>query len=57
LGDMRDLQRFAGLASGSPQVENGKRGKKHPPGYRHRKEKLLGAAIAAHHDLKYAGVR
>ena len=57
LGDMRDLQRFAGLASGPPQVENGKRGKKHPPGYRHRKEKLLGAAIAAHHDLKYAGVR
>jgi CHAD domain-containing protein len=57
LGDMRDLQRFAGLASGSPQVENGKRGKKHPPGYRHRKEKLLGAAIAAHHDLKCAGVR
>ncbi|MCK1517287.1 CHAD domain-containing protein [Bradyrhizobium sp. 190] len=57
LGDMRDLERFAGLASGSPQVENGKRGKKHPPGYRHRKEKLLGAAIAAHHDLKYARVR
>ena len=57
LGDMRDLKRFAELASGSPQVENGKRGKKHPPGYRHRKEKLLGDAIAAHHDLKYAGVR
>lgn len=57
LGDMRDLERFAGLASGSPQVENGKRGKKHPPGYRHRKEKLLGDAIAAHHDLKSAGVR
>ena len=57
LGDMRDLKRFADLASGSPQVENGKRGKKHPPGYRHRKEKLLGDAIAAHHDLKYAGVR
>ena len=57
LGDMRDLKRFADLASGSPQVENGKRGKKHPPGYRQRKEKLLGDAIAAHHDLKYAGVR
>ena len=57
LGDMRDLERFADLASGSPQVENGKRGKKHPPGYRHRKEKLLGAAIAAHHDLKSAGIR
>jgi CHAD domain-containing protein len=57
LGDMRDLERFAGLANGRPEAENGKRGKKHPPGYRHRKEKLLGAAIAAHHDLKYAGVR
>ena len=56
LGDMRDLKRFAELASGSPQVENGKRGKKHPPGYRHRKEKLLGDA---HRRLittsKYAG--
>jgi len=56
LGDMRDLERFAGLASGSPQAENGKRGKKHPPGYRSRTEKLLGAAIAAHRDLKNAGV-
>ena len=56
LGDMRDLERFAGLASGSPQVENAKRGKKHPPGYRQRKEKLLGAAIAAHRDLKHAEV-
>ena len=56
LGDMRDLKQFAELASGSPQVENSKRGKKHPPGYRHRKEKLLGDAIAAHHDLKCAGV-
>ena len=54
LGDMRDLQRFAGLASGSPQVENGKRGKKHPPGYRHRRDKLLGDAIAAHRDLMHA---
>jgi CHAD domain-containing protein len=56
LGDMRDIERFAGLASGSPQVENAKRGKKHPPGYRQRKEKLLGAAIAAHRDLKHAEV-
>ena len=55
LGDMRDLERFAGLAGGSPQAENGKRGKKHPPGYRHRREKLLGDAIAAHRDLKHAG--
>jgi CHAD domain-containing protein len=57
LGDMRDLERFAGLAGGSPQVEDGKRGKKHPPGYRHRRDKLLGDAIAAHRDLKHAGVR
>jgi len=56
LGDMRDLERFAGLANGSPQAENGKRGKKHPPGYRDRREKLLGAAIAAHRDLKHARV-
>ena len=56
LGDMRDLERFAGLAGGSPQADNGKRGKKHPPGYRHRREKLLGVAIAAHRDLKHAGV-
>ena len=56
LGDLRDLKRFAGLANGSLQAEDGKRGKKHPPGYRRRKEKLLGAAIAAHRDLKHAGV-
>jgi CHAD domain-containing protein len=56
LGDMRDLERFAGLAGGSPQADNGKRGKKHPPGYRHRREKLLGVAMAAHRDLKHAEV-
>jgi CHAD domain-containing protein len=56
LGDLRDLKRFAGLANGSLQAENGKRGKKHPPGYRRQKEKLLGAAIAAHRDLQQAGV-
>lgn len=55
LGDMRDLERFAGLAGGSPQADNGKRGKKHPPGYRRRREKLLGVAVAAHLDLKRAG--
>jgi len=54
LGDMRDIERFAGLASGPPRVENGKRDRKHPPGYRHRREKLLDAAIAAHRDLKHA---
>jgi CHAD domain-containing protein len=57
LGDMRDLERFADLANGSSQAENGKRSKKHPPGYRHQREKLLGAAIAAHRDLEHAGVR
>jgi CHAD domain-containing protein len=55
LGDMRDLERFAGLAGGSPQAENDKRGKAQPPGYAHRREKLLGDAIAAHRDLKHAG--
>jgi CHAD domain-containing protein len=57
LGDLRDLERLAGLARGSPQAENGKRGNKHPPGYPHRKEKLLGAAITAHRDLKHARLR
>jgi CHAD domain-containing protein len=57
LGDMRDLERFAGLAGGSPQAENGTRGKKPPPGYDHRREKLLGDAIAAYRDLKHAEAR
>jgi CHAD domain-containing protein len=57
LGDLRDLERLAGLARGSPQAENGKRGKKHPPGYPHRREKLLGVAITAHRDLKHARLR
>ena len=57
LGDIRDLERFADLAVGSPQAENGKRGKKHPPGYPDRREKLLDAAIAAHRDLKHARLR
>ena len=55
LGDMRDLERFAGLADGRPEAENGKRGKKHPPGYRDRREKMFDAAIAACRDLKHAG--
>jgi len=54
LGDLRDLERLAGLARGSPQAENGNRGKKHPPGYPNRREKLLDAAITAHRDLKHA---
>ena len=57
LGDMRDLERFAGLAGGSPQAENGKGRKERPPGYDHRREKLLGDAIAAYRDLKHAEAR
>ena len=57
LGDLRDLERLAGLARGSPQAEDGKRGKKHPPGYPRRRQKLLGDAIAAHRDLKHARLR
>jgi CHAD domain-containing protein len=57
LGDMRDLERFAALADGSAQADNDRRGKRHPPGYRARREKLLEAAIAAHRDLKQAGLR
>ncbi|OCK60579.1 CHAD domain-containing protein [Bradyrhizobium sp. LMTR 3] len=54
LGDLRDLKRFAGLASRSPRAENGKRSKVSPPGYRHRREELLGAAIASYRELKHA---
>jgi hypothetical protein len=46
LGDLRDLKRFADLADSG--------GEKHPPGYRHRKEKLLNAAIEAYRG--FAGV-
>ena len=49
LGDLRDLQRFAGLASDGPQAKKDKARK--PPGYRRRKEKLLGAALASHRDM------
>jgi CHAD domain-containing protein len=54
LGDLRDLKRFADLAGGLSPVEGGNRGK--PPGYRRRKDKLLGDAIAAHSDLEQAAV-
>jgi CHAD domain-containing protein len=54
LGDLRDLERFADLAERSSQPENGKQDKKHPPGYSHHKEKLIGAAITAYRDLKHA---
>ncbi|NOJ50425.1 CHAD domain-containing protein [Bradyrhizobium archetypum] len=55
LGDLRDLRRFAGLADGSPQTDSGKRAKKRPPGYGHRRQKLFDAAIAAHRDLEHCG--
>jgi CHAD domain-containing protein len=54
LGDLRDLKRFADLAAQSPRPREGEHGKK-PPGYRRQKQKLLGAAIEAHRDLKQAG--
>jgi CHAD domain-containing protein len=57
LGDMRDLKRFADLADGLPTAEHGKRGGKHLPGYRQRKQKLLDAAIAAYRDFRHAGAR
>jgi CHAD domain-containing protein len=44
LGDLRDVERLAGLA-----------GKKLPPGYRGRKDMLLEAASEAYRDLKQAG--
>ncbi|MEH2627029.1 CHAD domain-containing protein [Bradyrhizobium sp. AZCC 1719] len=53
LGDLRDLRRFAGLVSHSPRAESGKRSKV-PPGYRHRRKVLLGAAIASYRELKQA---
>lgn len=50
LGDMRDLERLADLVGRLPSNRNGK---SRPPGYRRRTEKLLGAAIAAHRELKH----
>jgi hypothetical protein len=50
LGDLRDLKRFASLAGDGPQAKKDK-AKKHPPGYRRRKEKLLGAALASHREI------
>lgn len=54
LGDMRDLERLADLVGRLPSARNIKPGKSRPPGYRRRTEKLLGAAIAAHRELKHA---
>jgi len=51
LGDMRDFERFARLSSAD------KRGKRRPPGYRRRQEKLRSAAVRAWRDLKQAGPR
>lgn len=57
LGDFRDLKRFGSLAASSPLAGEGKRAKKRPPGYRQRREKLMGDAIEAYHGLKLAGAR
>lgn len=51
LGDHRDIERLAGLARSG---EGGKR--KPPPGYRHRRQKLMEDATAAYRSLKQAGV-
>ena len=55
LGDLRDLERLDGLAR-SPRAEDGTRRKKHPPGYRRQREKLLKAAIEAYRGLKQADI-
>ena len=57
LGDLRDLKRFAGLAAPPPRAGEGKRAGKRPPGYRRQREKLMGAAVEAYHDLKQVGAR
>ncbi|KRR14678.1 hypothetical protein CQ12_11185 [Bradyrhizobium jicamae] len=49
LGDLRDLKRFADLAGDGPQAKKDKA--KKPPGYRRRKEKLLGACLASHREI------
>jgi CHAD domain-containing protein len=51
LGDLRDLERFAGLAPSAGKQDN-----RRPPGYRRRQEKLRSAAARAWRDLKQAGV-
>jgi CHAD domain-containing protein len=48
LGDMRDLERLAGLA------DDGKSGSKRPPDYRHQRKKLFSDAVAAYRALKHA---
>ncbi|WP_291845850.1 CHAD domain-containing protein [Bradyrhizobium sp.] len=55
LGDLRDLKRFAELGLQATAPGDGQRGKKRPPGYRRRREKLLNAAVKAHRTLKQAG--
>ncbi|NOJ43056.1 CHAD domain-containing protein [Bradyrhizobium australiense] len=54
LGDLRDLKRFAGLASGLRQAESRKRSKAYPPDYRRRREKLVGVAVASYRELSHA---
>jgi CHAD domain-containing protein len=55
LGDLRDLERFAGLATEPPPAADRRPSSKPPPGYRRRREALLDAAIEAYRSLKQAG--
>lgn len=55
LGDLRDLERFAGLAAEPPPAADHRPNSKPPPGYRRRREALLDAAIEAYRSLKQAG--
>ena len=51
LGDLRDLRRFSKLRPS----DGGDISMSAPPGYRRKRDKLLGAAIDAYRDLKQAG--
>jgi CHAD domain-containing protein len=55
LGDLRDLKRFAARAGRSVSADSS--GRKSPPGYRRRREKLLSAAIEAYRGFKRVGNR
>jgi CHAD domain-containing protein len=54
LGDLRDLDRFAGLAAAASAADDSEHGKRRPPGYRRNQEKLLRAAIEAYRNFKRA---
>jgi CHAD domain-containing protein len=54
LGDLRDLDRFSGLAAAVSAADDSEQGKRRPPGYRRNKEKLLRSAIEAYRSFKRA---